>query len=166
MVVFDASVLIDIFDPKTKGPRKLRLDLLIKTLDQQGQKIVIPAPAYTEFLVGAASARSDYQSRIENSRVFRVEPYSKKVAMECAILLAAVFTSAQKRAITKTKLKFDWMIAATAKALGAACVYSCDDDIVRCSRHAGVTSTLVDDLPLPPVLPQFTLGFEAESDKG
>ena len=166
MVVFDATVLIDLFNPNASGNRRLRLELLVSTLEKQKEKIVIPAPAYTEFLIGAAGARDAYQARIEKSSVFRVEPYSKKVAMECAILLSGVFSMREKRAITKTKLKFDWMIVATAKALDASCVYTGDDDIVRFSKHAGVMSTRLDDLPLPPVAPQIGLDFDTGSGEG
>jgi predicted nucleic acid-binding protein len=166
MVVFDATVLIDLFNPKATSDRRLRLDLLVLTLEKQKQKVVVPAPAYTEFLIGAASARDAYQARIEKSSTFRVEPYSKKVAMECAILLSSVFSRSEKRAITKTKLKFDWMIVATAKALDATCLYTGDDDVIRCSSHAGVASLRLDDLPLPTVSPQLGLPFDAGSGKG
>ena len=166
MVVFDATVLIDLFNPKVMGNRRLRLDLLIGTLDKQKEKVVIPAPAYTEFLIGAHGARDAYQARIEKSSMFRVEPYSKKVAIECAILLSSVFSTPEKRAITKTKLKFDWMIVATAKALDAAYVYTGDDDIVRFSKHAGVMAVRLDDLPLPAASPQIGFAFDAGSGQG
>lgn len=166
MVVFDATVLIDLFNPKATGDRRRRLDLLVSTLEKQREKVVVPAPAYTEFLVGADRARDAYQARIEKSSIFRVEPYSKKVAMECAILLSDVFSKSEKRAVTKTKLKFDWMIVATARALDASCLYTGDDDIVRCSKHAGVTSIRLDDLPLPAVSPQLGFAFDAGSGQG
>ncbi len=161
MVVFDASVLVDLFNAKLAGGRRLKIDLLVATLEKQKEKVVVPAPAYTEFLIGAGSARSDYQSRIEQSSVFRVEPYSKMVAMECAILLSDVLTSRESRSITKTKFKFDWMIVATAKALGSTCVYAGDKDIMNCCKRAGIRSIHLDDLPTPPVPPQISLPFEA-----
>jgi predicted nucleic acid-binding protein len=160
MVVFDATVLIDLFNPNVTGDRNKKLDLLVSTLEKQKEKVVIPAPAYTEFLIGAASARDAYQARIEKSSVFRVEPFSKRVAMECAILLAAVFSAREKRAITKTKIKFDWMIVATAKSLGAACIYTSDNDIIRCGNHIAVRSLHIDSLPLPAVSPQTAFPFD------
>ena len=150
MVVFDATVLIDLFNPNLTGDRRQRLDLLVEVLQKQRQKVAIPAPAYTEFLIGAAGARDGYHARIEKSSIFRVEPYSKRVAIECAILLANVFSKSEKRAITKTKLKFDWMIVATAKALDAS----------------GVTFARLDDLPLPAVSPQLGLGLGFDTGSG
>lgn len=115
MVVFDASVLIDLFNPRLAGPRKQRIDILMGDLGKQ--KIVIPAPAYIEFLTRAEKAREEYHSRIEASNTFRVEPLSKRASVECAILLEMVFSAKQKREITRAKLKFDWMIVAVAKTL-------------------------------------------------
>lgn len=151
MVIFDASVLIDLFNPRLAGPRKQRLDILIEKLGKE--KIVVPAPAYIEFLTRADKARQDYHSQIEASNQFRVEPLSKKASVECAILLEAVFTAKQKREVTRTKLKFDWMIVAVAKTLNPSCVYSGDDDIIRGCKHAGLTSMFIDDIVIPPPTP-------------
>lgn len=50
-VVFDASVLIDLFNKRLTGDRRVRLDHLIKTLSKQRTKVLIPTPALAEFLV-------------------------------------------------------------------------------------------------------------------
>ena len=83
MVVFDASVLIDLFDSRTRGPRRQRIDILIESLGKE--KIYIPAPAYIEFLTRADKARQEYQVAIEASDTFRIEPLSKRASVECAI---------------------------------------------------------------------------------
>lgn len=51
MVVFDASVLIDLFHPRTHPDRKAKLEHLITDLQRKKIKIVIPTPALSEFLV-------------------------------------------------------------------------------------------------------------------
>lgn len=150
MVAFDASILIDFFNPKLIGERRLRIDLLLKTLDLRRQKIIVPAPAFSEFLIGAASARGEYQKRVEESNVFRIAAFDEVAAMECALLLSRVFSAKEQRGITRTKIKFDWMIVSIAKTTpGVTCMYAGDADIARCAAHAGVQSVQVDELPLP-----------------
>jgi hypothetical protein len=150
MVAFDASVLIDLFNPKASGARKARIDLLLETLVARRQKVMVPAPAYSEFLVGAALARDAYLKRISDSSVFSVGPFDQAAAIGCALLLGKVFTVREQRNITKAKIKFDWMIVAIAKtAPGVTHIYSGDADIVRCAIHAGIASVHLDELPLP-----------------
>lgn len=149
MVVFDTSVLIDLFNPNLHGERRERIDHLVKTIVEAGDTVMVPAPAYAEFLVRADSAKTAYHKKIEGSRLFSVEPFSKRAAIECADLLALAFSTKQKRAVTKTKFKFDWMIVAQAKAHGASRIYYFDKDIGRCATTAGLVAIDVDALPLP-----------------
>jgi predicted nucleic acid-binding protein len=150
MVVFDATVLVDLFQPVRDGERRQRIDLLMADLAKRQTKIIVPAPAYSEFMVKAGHARGDYQKRIEKSRGFRVEPFGARAALECAFLLDAAFTMRQRQNVTKTKFKFDWMIVAIAKATpGVTCIYSGDDDIVSYSQWAGVMVIHLDSLSLP-----------------
>lgn len=159
MVCFDASVLIDLFNPRLAGPRRQRIDILMASLGKE--KIAIPAPAYIEFLTRADKAREAYHARIETSSNFRVEPLSKRASIECAIILDGVFSAKQKREVTRAKIKFDWMIVAIAKTISPNCVYSCDDDIVRACKHAGLTCVFVDDIVIPPPVPSTADLFES-----
>jgi predicted nucleic acid-binding protein len=78
MVVFDASVLIDLFNGELKGLRRQKLDILMAELGKTKEKIVFPAPAYIEFLIQAGSARQQYHTKIEESNQFQVEPLSNR----------------------------------------------------------------------------------------
>ncbi len=149
MVVFDTSVLVDLFNPNLFGERRERLDLLVKTLEQKGDRVMVPTPAYAEFLVKADSAKSSYYKKIESSKFFRIEPFSQRAAIECAELLERAFALKDRRNVTKTKFKFDWMIVAAAKAHGATCLYHLDGDIGRYATTAGIAAVHVDTLPLP-----------------
>lgn len=151
MVCFDAGVLIDLFNERLSGPRKQRIDILMARLGKE--KIAIPAPAYAEFLTRSAAARAAYIQRISSSSAFKVEPFSNRAAIECAIILEGVFTSKQKKELTKTKLKFDWMIVATAKAANATTIYTTDADIVRACAHAKLDCSHMDDIIIPPETP-------------
>lgn len=149
MVVFDTSVLVDLFNPSIHGERRERLDDLVKSLEQAGETVMVPTPAYAEFLVKADTAKSGYHQHIEASKVFRVEPFSQRAAIECADLLGKAFSTKEKRNITKTKFKFDWMIVAQAKAHGATRIYFFDGDIGRCAATAGLQAVDVATIPLP-----------------
>ena len=149
MVVSDTSVLIDLFNPYLAGERRERLDLLIKTLELAGDRVMVPTPAYAEFLVKAESAKTEYYKRIESSKFFRIEPFSQRAAVQCADLLERAFSVKERRNVTKTKFKFDWMIVAAAKAHAASCIYFIDGDIGRYAKSAGVPAMHVDGLPLP-----------------
>lgn len=149
MVVFDTSVLVDLFNINLRGERRERLDLLIETLRQKREVVMVPTPAYAEFLVKSGNARSSYSERIEASNTFRIDPFSKRAAVECAQLLEQAFKLKDRRNVTKTKFKFDWMIVATARAHGASCVYHLDSDIGRYATTAGIAAVHIDELPLP-----------------
>ncbi len=164
MVVFDASVMIDLFDPRLKGEAKQRIQILIASLGKE--KVVIPAPAYIEFLTRADRAREEYHASIEASSTFRVEPLSTRAAIECAILLDGVFSKKQKTSVTRTKLKFDWMIIAIAKTLAPRLVYSHDDDIVKACKHAGLASVCVSRIVIPPPTPMTPDLFTPSSEGG
>ena len=56
MVVFDASVLIDLLNPRTASDRRAKLENLISELQKSKSKIQIPTPALSEFLAGAGKA--------------------------------------------------------------------------------------------------------------
>ena len=63
-VVFDASVLIDLFNKKLSGDRRSRLDHLVASLAKQRTKVLIPSPALAEFLVRAGKAKERYLNEI------------------------------------------------------------------------------------------------------
>jgi predicted nucleic acid-binding protein len=149
MIAFDTSVLIDWFNPKLQGQRAERIGLLIETLERRKEQIIVPAPAYAEFLTKSGKARSSYQNAFHQKARLRVEPFSEKAAIECSILLEKAWDLRLKRKITTTKFKFDWMIVATAVAAGCSRIYASDEDIIRYAEHAGLDAMLTDNLPLP-----------------
>jgi predicted nucleic acid-binding protein len=151
MVVFDASVLIDLFNDKLKGDRRARLDNLITTLEKQRTKTLIPAPALAEFMARAGKARDDYFQKLNQSNQFRIAPFGAKAAMEFALMIDAVLTKGDKRANSKTwaKAKFDWQIVAIAKSENARLIYSDDADIERIGKHVGLSTIKTGDLELP-----------------
>lgn len=151
MVVFDASVLIDLFHPRTHPDRKAKLEHLIADLQRKKIKIVIPTPALSEFLARAGKARDAYYARLSTSAAFKITAFDNRAALECALLLDAALTSGDKRAQTKTwaKAKFNWQIVAIAKVANVRTIYSEDGDVARIGQRYGLAVVKTDDLPLP-----------------
>ena len=99
MVVFDATVLIDLFHPRTHTDRKSKLDHLVAELQRTKTKIAIPTPALSEFLARAAKARQCcIYSRLSSSTAFKIVAFDTRAAMECALMLDAALTGGDKRA--------------------------------------------------------------------
>jgi predicted nucleic acid-binding protein len=151
MVVFDATVLIDLFNPRLHPDRKAKLDHLIAELQRKKTKIVIPTPALAEFLARAGRTRDAVHQRLSTAGHFKIGSFDNRAALECALMLDAALTSGDKRGQTKTwaKAKFDWQIIAIAKVANAHMLYSEDADLARIGARHGITVIKSDDLPLP-----------------
>lgn len=160
-VVFDASVLIDLFNPRLKGDRKAKLEYLVETLHKNRSKILIPTPALTEFMIKADKARDDYLRGLYAKAAFKLEPFGERAAMECALLLADALPARERRQVSKVKFKFDWQIVAIASSCNAKAIYSEDDDIARYAERVKIPVYKADNLPLPPSVRQEQLPFES-----
>ena len=148
-VAFDATILIDLFNPRLKGDRRAKLDYLIQELQKKRTKILIPTPALTELMVRAGKAREEIHQKLSGTSVFQITPFDSRAAMECALLLEEALDAGGKRQITKSKIKFDWQIVAIAASHDATIIYSDDGDIVRYGKRANLDVIKTDDLPLP-----------------
>lgn len=131
-----ASVLIDLFHPRTHPDRKAKLEHLIAELQRKKIKIVIPTPALAEFLARAGKMRDASHARLSTTAAFRIAPFDSRAAMECALMLEAALTGGDKRAQEKT-----WAKART--------LYSEDGDIARIGQRLGLAVIKTDDPPLP-----------------
>lgn len=166
MVVFDASILLFIFDENTPSsvPRaRERVEFLIDTLSEAGEKIVIPTPALSECLVHAGPAGPDYLTIIGKQACFRIASFDERAAVEAAVRTYNARQRGQRKGgnpeASKTKIKFDRQIAAIGTVEGATAMYSDDSDVRGYAREAGMEVYQLSDLPLPPEDPQATLPF-------
>jgi len=148
-VAFDATVLVDFFNKKIIGDRRAKLDDLVTTLEKSRTKIVIPSPALTELLIRAGKAREAILNTLRGRTAFEIAPFDIKAAVECSLLLEEAWPSTEKRAITKTKFKFDWQIVAIAASHGATTIYSDDRDVLTAAAKANICGIRIDDLSLP-----------------
>jgi hypothetical protein len=166
MVVFDASILLFVFDENTKAsvPRaKERVEYLIDTLSKTGERIVIPTPALSECLVYAGPAAPEYLNIIGKQACFRVASFDQRAAVEAAIRTYHARQRGQPKGgspeISKAKIKFDRQIVAIATVESATIVYSDDFDVCGYAREAGMEAYRLSDLPEPPEDPQKPLPF-------
>jgi hypothetical protein len=170
MVVFDASILLFLFNENTPSsvPRaKERVEYLIDELSDAGEKIIIPTPALSECLVHAGPAGPDYLAIIDKQACFRVASFDARAAVEAAVRTYHARQRGQPRGgnpeASRAKIKFDRQIVAIATVEGATAVYSDDADVRGYATEAGMDAYALADLPLPPEDPQAALPFEPPS---
>lgn len=162
--VFDSTFLVLLtnpdapppLDPATDAPVELakeRIEHLIKTLSEGGDKIIVPTPVLSEFLVRADEAAADYLQILDKSSAFQIENFDQRAAVELAALNREALDTGDKRTGTDapwSKVKFDRQIVAIAKVARADCIYSDDDDLKTFSTNAGIRVIKLHEIDLPP----------------
>ncbi len=97
MVIFDNNFLSLLLHPNSRPPldpatgkplerARERIEQLCVDLQERRDKIGIPAPALSEFLILAGDAGPDYLQAIDGSSVFRVLPFDQRAAIELAAM--------------------------------------------------------------------------------
>lgn len=153
MIAFDAGVLIAYHNPRCSEEIRIRVEALISRAEKSRKRIILPAPAFTEYLAGmkSPSALAQASETINSSRSFRVAEFGQKATIETALVIAKIKRLASKKheGASWAKAKFDWQIAAIAKVEGAETIYTTDDDVVRASKHFGIEGIRVELMELP-----------------
>jgi len=170
MVIFDATFLLLLFDPKAKTPvdnARERLNGVIKTLETQKTKIGIPTPALSELLIGAGGALQEYMNTITNSKHFKILPFDEKAAIEVALMgrEKPKKSKVDKGILTKAKLKFDRQILATAMAEGVKIIYSDDKPLAKLAKRYDINVIGISELAIPPEARQIPLPLETPNPK-
>jgi predicted nucleic acid-binding protein len=156
MVAFDASFAMLALRPAIPASvdhAKDRVVNLLIDLQKAGERIVIPTPALTEFLVHAEAAASEYLDELQKSARFKIAPYGLRAAVEVAVIIEAAITKKDKRDGSRdrwAKVNFDRQIAAIAKVEGAHTIYSDDKDLGKFAVKMGMRVVTLADLPVPP----------------
>lgn len=171
MVVFDSGVLTILLnpdsdvpaDPTTQKPierAKDRVDYLISCLAERHEKILIPTPVLSEILVVSGSSGVGYLNILRKSSEFEIANFDIRAAIELAeITKAALATGDKKSGIDAPwqLIKIDRQIVSIAKTAGAARIYTSDGPLSAFARRAGIEAVLLQDLPLPPENPQYSI---------
>lgn len=156
MVGFDANFLMLALRPgipASVDDAEERVHKLLADLQFRGERIIVPTPALTEFLVHAEAAGPKYLEEIQKSSRFKIAPYGIKAAVDVALAIAAAITRKDKRDGTRdtwAKVKFDHQIAAIAKAEGCHTIYTDDPGLKNFAQKIGLKVVTLAQLDLPP----------------
>jgi predicted nucleic acid-binding protein len=156
MVGFDANFVMIALRPAIPASvddAEERVQKLLADLQRRNERIVIPTPALTEFLVHAEAAGPKYLEEIQKSSRFKIAPYGIKAAVDVALAIGAAVTRKDKRDGTRdtwAKVNFDRQIAAIAKAEGCHTIYTDDPGLKNFAQKIGLKAVTLAQLDLPP----------------
>lgn len=164
MIVFDTSTLILAIDPENARPPRdpatgeplrncaARVNYLIQTLTASKEQLVIPTPIISEFLIRAGPNRTSYIQRFISAKNLSVGNFDQKAAIELALLNDSDLNTGRSLEdnLTFAKIRFDRQIVAIARAGGASCIYTGDNNLASCARTNGISAVMTWELPEPP----------------
>lgn len=167
MVAVDSTFFPYLLNHKTRAPNdpatgkpvdriEERIELLIETLEEDRETIIIPTPALSEFLVLAKEDGPNYLKAISRNPLFQIQPFDVRAAIELAAIRLNEEKTLSKSALkrqtpqeTWAKISFDRQIVAIAKVNGANTIYSEDTSVANFARKNGIKVVRVWELPLP-----------------
>jgi hypothetical protein len=158
VIAFDTTALSFLFIPGYQPSTsvkfgKERLDALVKAMQANDDKIGIPTPALSEFLVTCDASQTD-----EFLKMVRVSPwlqlceFDSAAAIEVAMRTRKAIDSGDKReglAVGGQKIKFDRQIVGIAIAFNATSLISDDPHVKGLGDRWGMEVKRVDELPIP-----------------
>src|SRR5438105_288261 len=102
MVGFDNTIFCLSIHPDAKPPENVdrakdRIEYLLTQLKESGERVLIPTPALSEFLVFAGTDGPAYMAAIRDNSIFRIEPFDEKAAIENAEIEIAARAKGAKR---------------------------------------------------------------------
>ena len=179
MAVLDTSFLIYLFDPDVNPPIdpgtnqpvshcKERVEYLVKGLEQNGENIIIPTPALSEYLVHARDAGVERLRELQNKGVVKLKSFDVLAAVELATLHHEALSRGDKSAGVEQawqKIKFDHQIVAIAKVHKETTIYSNDQGLHKIATKAKLNPYALYDLDIPPEDTQQKLEFSDAENK-
>src|SRR5579863_10231339 len=152
MVVIDTKFLTLMLAPKVR-PRKEpsilivdriedRIEKLLEDLDSEAERIIVPTPVLSEFLIFAGKdSSSAYLEKLAGMRNFLIKPFDEMEAIELAAVEVEDRTRRDKRGGSTgdwAKIRFDRQIVAIARTNRAKRIYSDDKDLGKFSTRLGI----------------------------
>lgn len=160
MIVVDANFLVLLLDPDAMphlDRGRERIEFFIRELAKDKAEIVIPAPVIAEIVAGRIDRIEEIVEALLRSRYFSVQPFDAVIAIETGELIKRAqdrIPPAQRLPGWKVAMKYDAMIAATAKVRRAKAVCTDDAGLSAHLRDTDIKIIRIEDLPLPPENPQ------------
>jgi predicted nucleic acid-binding protein len=164
MVAIDNTTLALLLHPKAKPPNdpvtkmplekcRERIEQLILDLDAEDERIIIPTPVLSEFLILAGKEGPLYLEKIQAAKTFLLRSFDERAAIELAAMELIDRGKGGKKGGSEApyqKVKFDRQIVAVAKVNGAHTIYSDDDDVRKFAAKAGMKAVSTWELVVPP----------------
>ena len=130
-----------------------RIEKLLEDLDSEFERIIIPTPSLSEFLILAGRDASAYLDKISEMKTLMVKPFDQMAAVELAVTELEDRAAGDKRggsaSATWNKVRFDRQIIAIIKVNGARRMYSDDKDVKKFATKIGLEVISSWELPLP-----------------
>jgi len=144
-------------DPATNQPvdrARERIEKLVDDLNGSKDRVVIPTPVLSEFLVLAGEDGQQYLSEITNQPGFYIRPFDEMAAVELAAMELLAKRKGNKRmpldpSTAWQKVKLDRQIVAIAKTHQCHTIYADDGDVRTLAEDSGIKVISSWELPLP-----------------
>jgi hypothetical protein len=166
MIAIDTNVLSIFLYPNASVPHDFktqepiprareRVQELIESIEENGDLVIVPAPALSEALVVAAPDVGEYVEILNSSAHFRVAPFGQRAAIEVALHLKKAKVAGDKRDGLSAeeciwdKINFDRQITAIAKVEGVSVIYSTDRHIHIHAEKWGIPCRNISELADP-----------------
>lgn len=156
VVLIDTNVLIELLHPRPAADRKVRLDGLLREVQESRGQVLIPAQVIAEYLVQAGTAGEQILERLLSSRYVQVVTYDHRAAVETAAMhrAATAANGGHKRwplgrETAWQKVNVDRQVVAFAKVHGVSTIVAEDGDVHRIASVSGVKCIRIRDLPVP-----------------
>jgi predicted nucleic acid-binding protein len=163
MVAIDSTFLSLMLHPRAKPPKDPatgkpierihdRIEKLLEDLDSESERIILPTPVLSEFLILAGKDGPEYRDRLLGMKNILVKPFDEKAAIELAAREVEDRETGGKRggsASPWAKLRFDRQIVAVAKTNEAKRMYSDDEDVMKFATRVKIKVIRTWELPLP-----------------
>ncbi len=142
-------------DPATGKPAERiadRIEKLLEDLDSNSERIILPTPVLSEFLILVGKEGPQYLDKLSSMKNILIKPFDELAAIELAAREVEDREKGSKRggsASTWAKLRFDRQIVAIARTNKADPIYSDDEDVRTFATRLGIEVIRTWALPLP-----------------
>ncbi len=163
MVVIDNTFLSLMLHPKARPPKNPstqkpieriqdRIEKLLEDLDSEAERMILPTPVLSEFLILAGNDSSAYVEKLARIRNILIKPFDEMAAIELAAVEVEDRSKGDKRGGSTgiwAKIRFDRQIVAIARTNKARRIYSDDLDLAKFATKLGIEVIPTWELSLP-----------------
>jgi predicted nucleic acid-binding protein len=133
MIVVDANFLVLLLDPGAMPhleAGRSRVEFFIEEIGRRKEEIVIPAPVIAEIVSGRIDRIEEIVDALLRNRAFIIHPFDQVTAIETGLLIRRArdrLPESDRLPGWKVAMKYDAMVAATARVRRARSICTDDD---------------------------------------